>query len=33
VVEGFRRAAGEQVAQIADRSYAGQKVPEALFEC
>lgn len=29
MVEGFRRVAGERVARIADRSYAGHKVPEA----
>jgi pimeloyl-ACP methyl ester carboxylesterase len=28
MVEGFRRVAGEEVAQIARRSYAGEEVPE-----
>jgi proline iminopeptidase len=28
LVEGFRRVAGDEIAQIAKRSYAGEKVPE-----
>jgi proline iminopeptidase len=28
MVEGFRRAAGDEVAQIARRSYAGEQVPD-----
>src|SRR5438093_610731 len=28
MVEGFRRVAGDEVAEIAGRSYAGQEVPD-----